>query len=62
MQQPKVAVDCKVFQMMHYIIVVKVRKLRQPTANRFTTARQKPIGRRGGGGGHNVPSCLPQPE
>ena len=49
--------DCKVFQMMPDIIILKVRKFRQPTANRFSTARQKPIG--GGGGGGQL---APQPE
>ena len=30
--------------MMPYKIIVKVRKFHQPTANRFCTARQKPVG------------------
>ena len=29
---------------MPYMIVLKVRKFQQPTANRFGTARQKPVG------------------
>ena len=29
---------------MPYIIILKVRKFQQPTANRFGTARQKPVG------------------
>ena len=45
--------DCKVFQMMPYIIILEVRKFRQPTANRFSTAGQKPIGRRA--------QCVSQP-
>ena len=40
-----ITVDCKLFQMMPYIIILKARKFHQPTANRFsTTARQKPVG------------------
>ena len=39
-----IAVDCELFQMMPYIIVQKVRKFYQPTANRFSTARKKPVG------------------
>ena len=35
--------DCKLFQMMPYIIILKVRKFHQPTANRFSAARQKPV-------------------
>ena len=35
-----ITVDCKVFQMMPDIIILKVRKFRQPTANRFSTARK----------------------
>ena len=31
--------------MMPYIIILKGRKFHQPTANRFGTARQKPVGR-----------------
>ena len=37
------AVDCKLFLMMPYVIILKVRKFHQPTANRFSTARQKPV-------------------
>ena len=29
---------------MHYIIILKIRKFHQPTANCFGTARQKPVG------------------
>ena len=39
-----VTVDCKLFQMMPYIIILEVRKFHQPTADRFNTARQKPVG------------------
>ena len=50
-----ITVDCKLFQMMPYIIILKVRKFHQPTANRFSTARKKPVGR--------GTMCLPpQPE
>ena len=35
---------CKLFQMMLYIIILKVRKFHQPTANRFSTARKRPVG------------------
>ena len=28
---------------MAYIIILKVRKFHQPTANRFSTARKKPV-------------------
>ena len=38
---------------MPYIIILKVRKFHQPTANRFGTVSQKPVGG-GGGGGHIV--------
>ena len=34
--------DCKLFHIMLYIIILTVRKFRQPSANRFSTARQKP--------------------
>ena len=47
-----ITVDCKLFQMMPYIIILKVRKFHQTTANRFSTARKKPVG--GGGGGLNL--------
>ena len=43
-----IIVDCKLFQMMRYISILKVRKFHQPTANRFSTAKKKPVG------GHNV--------
>ena len=43
-------VDCKLFQMMPYVIILKVRKFHQPTADRFSTTRQKHVER-----GHNVP-------
>ena len=37
-------VYCKLFHMMLYIIILKVRKFHQPTASRFSTARKKPVG------------------
>ena len=37
-------VYCKLFHMMPYIIILKVRKFHQPTASRFRTARKKPVG------------------
>ena len=40
--------------MMPYIIILKVRKFRQSTRNRFGTAGKKPVG----GRGDNVPSSL----
>ena len=46
-------VYCKLFHMMPYIIILKVRKFHQPTASRFSTARKKPVGR-----GHIVPPSL----
>ena len=46
-----ITVDCKLFQMMANIIVLKVRKFHQPTANQFSTARKKPVG---GGGSLNI--------
>ena len=36
-------VDCKLFQMMPYIIILKVRKFHQPTASRLSTAKKKPV-------------------
>ena len=30
--------------MMRYIVILKVRKFPQATANHFSTARQKPVG------------------
>ena len=42
-----VTLDCKVFQMMPYIIVPKVRTFHQPSASCFSTARHKPVGGRG---------------
>ena len=42
-------VYCKLFHMMPYIIILKVRKFHQTTASRFSTARKKPVG------GHIVP-------
>ena len=42
-----ITVNCKLFQMMPNIIILKVRKSHQPTANRFSTTRKKPVG------GHN---------
>ena len=41
-------VYCKLFHMMPYIIILKVRKFHQPTASRFSTEWKKPVG------GHNV--------
>ena len=35
-------VDCKLFQMMPYIIILIVRKFDKCTASRFSTARNKP--------------------
>ena len=49
-----ITVYYKLFEMMPYIIILKVRKFHQPTANRFSTARKKPVG----GGGHNAPPSL----
>ena len=37
-------VYCKLFHMMPYIIILKVRKFHQTTASRFSTARKKPVG------------------
>ena len=45
-------VYCKLFHMMPYIIILKVRKFHQPTGSRFSTARKKPVG-----GAH----CAPPP-
>ena len=39
-----ITVDCKLFQTMLYIIMLKVGKFHQPTLNRFSTARKKPVG------------------
>ena len=36
-------VHCKLFHMMPYIVILKVRKFHQPTASRFSTARKKPV-------------------
>ena len=38
---------------MPYIIILKVRRFHQPTANCSSTAKQKPVGR-----GYNVPPSL----
>ena len=35
---------CKLFYVMPYIIILKVRKFHQPTASRLSTARKKPVG------------------
>ena len=43
-------VYCKLFHMMPYIIILKVRKFHQTTASRFSTARKKTCR-----GGHIVP-------
>ena len=53
MATTSIAVDCKLFQMMPYIIILKVRNFHQPTANPFGTAREKPV--RGA-------QCPPQPD
>ena len=45
-------VYCKLFRMMPYIIILKVRKFHQPTASRLSTARNKPVGE--GGALHDV--------
>ena len=39
-----IIIHCKLFQMMPYIIILKVRKFHQPTANRFSTERKEPAG------------------
>ena len=44
MATTSIAVDCKLFRMMSYLIILKVRKFHQPTANHFSTARIKPVG------------------
>ena len=46
-------VYCKLFHMMPYIIILKVRKFHQPTASLFSTARKKPVG-----GTHCAPPSL----
>ena len=46
-----ITADCKLFQMMLYIIILKVRKFHQTTAIRFSTAKNT----WGGGGGGHVP-------
>ena len=46
-------VYCKLFHMMPYIIILKVRKFHQTTASRFSTARKKPVG-----GAHCAPPSL----
>ena len=43
-------VYCKLFHMMPYIIILKIRNFHQPTASCFSTARKKPVGGGGGGG------------
>ena len=42
-----ITVDCKLFQMMPYIVILTVRKFHQPTAKRFSTAKKKPVGFKG---------------
>ena len=37
-------VYCKLFHIMPYIIILKVREFHQPTASRFSTARKNPVG------------------
>ena len=49
-----ITVDCKLFQMMPFIIILKVRKFHQPIPNRFSTAREKPVE----GGGAEYSMCL----
>ena len=39
-----ITVDCKLFQMLPYINILNVIKFHQPTANRFSTAKKKPVG------------------
>ena len=39
-----ITVDCKLFQMMPYLNILKVRKFHQPSENPFNTAREKPVG------------------
>ena len=46
-----ITVHCKLFQMMAYIIILKVRKFHQPTANRFSTT-----GKKHAGGAHAPPN------
>ena len=36
-----ITVHYKLFQMMPYIIILKARKFHQPTANRFSTVKEK---------------------
>ena len=43
-----ITVHCKLFQVMPYIIILKVRKFHRPTANLFSTAKKKLVG------GYNV--------
>ena len=43
-------VDCKLFQMIHYIIILNVRKFHQPTAKH---SKEKTSGG-GGGEGQNA--------
>ena len=51
-----ITMDCKPFQMMPYIIILKVRKFHEPTANRFSTARKKTWGGNVPHNAHNVQS------
>ena len=44
-----ITVHCKLFQMMPYIIILKVRKFHRPTTDPSSTARKKPVGEGGGG-------------
>ena len=50
-----ITVACKLFQMMPYIIILKVKKFHQPTANCFSTAKKKPVWEGGGGKAHGAP-------
>ena len=43
MATPLVSVNWERFQMMLFIIILKVRKFHWPTTIRFGTTRQKPI-------------------
>ena len=44
METTLAAVNCKLFQIMPYIIILKARKFHQACANRFSTAKKKPVG------------------
>ena len=42
-----ITVDCKPFQIMPYIVIPKVRRFHQPTANCFSTVKKKLVRRVG---------------